>query len=563
MSAYDFSRLTVDISDLADVCLNLGGLLLERLEVHRNTNHDAFDPVASRFDTLWRKVADIMSTLKTAESVLSGMMKTEIYEILDRLRDILASAVHNAAPFELNPQYSATSIQAETFIRYWKIEFESMLEKAEIWHSDILKRLAVISLTQPDLLSPIVTVLHPSPTPRHRLLGPQLPFPETDVVLNRRPPTDLSRLRFSPIYRSKATPNILVEYRYYKRMTDGDITELKTNIYGMVRMLKSADSRQMSILKCSGVYPALSETNPCFELEYSVPPHLDCPRSLRDLLTDESAAKLHPLNHRFRLATHLATSILYVHSGQFVHKMIKPENIIVMTNANDPPIRQFPHVLGWPFLVGFERSRPASGLSGRYGEGKWEDCLYQHPSRWGITAEEAFTMFHDIYSLGVVLLEIGLWEPFVRWNEVRQHYEYHQYLDDIFQESAITGRIHRKAAKVKDRLVEMATTWLAPSMGDTYAGVVVTCLEVLEGGIVRLEDFDRVNDEEVCTAYIKYVVSKLEKLKVWGTLIHLLTNSLTTGRQLLPPKPKLQPALPGKVKMCLNKTSGLGMNGEE
>src|SRR5947207_12231420 len=129
MSAYDISRLTVDITGLADVCLKLGDVLQERLEVYRNTNDDAFDSLAFRFDTLWRKVIDIMSTLKTAESVLSGMMKTEIYEILDRLRDILAPEVHKAASFELTPQHSPTGVQAEASVRYGKAEFENMLEK--------------------------------------------------------------------------------------------------------------------------------------------------------------------------------------------------------------------------------------------------------------------------------------------------------------------------------------------------------------------------------------------------------------------------------------------------
>ena len=148
-----------------------------------------------------------------------------------------------------------------------------------------------------------------------------------------------------------------------------------------------------------------------------------------------------------------------------------------------------------------------------------EDCLYQHPTRWGVVAEEAFTMLHDIYSLGVVLLEIGLWQSLLEWNEDEKCYIFAPFLTDLVVGATKEGKTMRadhRALKVKERLLEMARIWLPPSMGETYTKVVVACLEVMEGGMVKLNDFDRPNDEmgRVGTAYIKYVVSKLENLKV-------------------------------------------------
>ena len=399
-----------------------------------------------------------------------------------------------------------------------KKDLETMLSKAHEWHSDMLKRLAVISFTQPGLLTELARTLEPTPIARYRSneVYPELPLKE--VVLDIRPPMDLQPLRYSSTFRSASKPNVLVEFRYFEKPMYGDgLNEVKVNVYGMVRMLKSADSRLMSILKCTGVYLAESESR--FELQYCMPLDLADPRSLRDLLTDRTVYKLHPLNHRFRLAQHLAASIVYVHSGHFVHKTIKPENILMMTSARGSPTEQFPHVLGWPFLVGFDRSRPASVLSGRYGEGKLEDCLYQHPTRWGVVAEEAFTMLHDIYSLGVVLLEIGLWQSLVEWNEEEKCYIFAPFLTDLVVGATKDGKTMRadhRALKVKERLVEMAKIWLPPSMGDTYTKVVVACLEVMEGGMITLNDFERPNEEmdRVGTAYIKYVVSKLENLKV-------------------------------------------------
>ncbi|CAG8970828.1 hypothetical protein HYALB_00001616 [Hymenoscyphus albidus] len=45
-----------------------------------------------------------------------------------------------------------------------------------------------------------------------------------------------------------------------------------------------------------------------------------------------------------------------------------------------------------------------------------ERNLYRHPSRQGAIPADEFIMQHDIYNLGVCLLEIGLWESFVTYD---------------------------------------------------------------------------------------------------------------------------------------------------
>jgi serine/threonine protein kinase len=197
-----------------------------------------------------------------------------------------------------------------------------------------------------------------------------------------------------------------------------------------------------------------------------------------------------------------------------VHKGIKPENILVMTNPGALPKNDFPYVLGWPFLVGFERSRPASAHSGKFGEVRLADSLYQHPSRWGVVAEEAFTMQHDIYSLGVVLLEIGLWQPLVWYNKMLERHEYSHLFSDVFQARDADVNITRSqhALTVKRRLLDLAQQ-LPPTMGETYADVVIACLNILESGTARKVDFHRIpSDEGVGIAYIKNIVRKLEGL---------------------------------------------------
>src|SRR5438046_10231927 len=100
-------------------------------------------------------------------------------------------------------------------------------------------------------------------------------------------------------------------------------------------------------------------------------------------------------------------------------------------------------------------------------------------------------MLHDIYSLGVVLLEIGLWESLMEWNNDEKRYIFAPFLTDLVVGTK-EGKMIRAgdfASQVKGRLLEMANLWLPVYMGETYTGVVVACLKVMEGGMVELNDF--------------------------------------------------------------------------
>jgi hypothetical protein len=44
--------------------------------------------------------------------------------------------------------------------------------------------------------------------------------------------------------------------------------------------------------------------------------------------------------------------------------------------------------------------------------------IYRHPRRWGVPTE-SFNAIHDIYALGVVLLEIGMWRKVKTMAEIR------------------------------------------------------------------------------------------------------------------------------------------------
>jgi hypothetical protein len=65
------------------------------------------------------------------------------------------------------------------------------------------------------------------------------------------------------------------------------------------------------------------------------------------------------------------------------------------------------------YLLDWSRIRELLGASTMLGEDDWQKRIYQHPERQGRYVEQVYHPRHDIYSLGVCLLEILLWTPFV------------------------------------------------------------------------------------------------------------------------------------------------------
>ncbi|KAI0469098.1 hypothetical protein F4859DRAFT_505716 [Xylaria cf. heliscus] len=132
----------------------------------------------------------------------------------------------------------------------------------------------------------------------------------------------------------------------------------------------------------------------------------------------EEAPPTTALTMVFKLAKDLARAVSYVHIFGFVHKNIRPETILLLRNNNAPSSSS--RVLATPlslFLVGFAKFRSEDGITYRAGDREWAKSLYSHPRRQGLTPLDVYVMQHDIYSLGACLLEIGLWESLICYDE--------------------------------------------------------------------------------------------------------------------------------------------------
>lgn len=259
------------------------------------------------------------------------------------------------------------------------------------------------------------------------------------------------------------------------------------DIRTLATKLSRIDSDAFGLLQCCGT---LHNANN-FEFIFSFPKDSDeDPTSLRRLLINANVT--YPLNGRVNLAQMLARSITFMHSCQLVHKNIRPENIICFSKHN----LYHDH----PYLIGLERfrhmARPSMGTSDNISHRD----IYRHPSRQGRHPEKEYIMQHDIYSLGVCLLEIRLWKSFLDWDETSGSM------------SANEGLISRtdkdsrgRAFEIKKRFTQVARERLPGSMGQKYATVVISCLTCLDPGNTDFGDESGLEDGDSVLIGVRYI----------------------------------------------------------
>jgi hypothetical protein len=283
-----------------------------------------------------------------------------------------------------------------------------------------------------------------------------------------------------------------------------NISILTKDVRDLARKLSRADALTFGLLECRGVVKVVEPTKnkiESFDFVFNIPEGMQNPKSLRKILLSADGSL--SLSARFKVAQQLATSVSFIHTYGFVHKSIRPETILVFESQKSP--------LAASFLLGFEKFRMAEGRTMRFGDCVWYKDFYRHPRRQGLKPEEDYTMQHDIYSLGVCLLEIGLWDTFVVYQDEKTSDPAPSPLLGVLQDQEKDEV--KKATLVKDALVELATTMLPSRMGDKYMEIVVTCLTCLDETNPDFGDDTDFQDEEGVTIGVRYI----EKVRVLRT----------------------------------------------
>lgn len=255
------------------------------------------------------------------------------------------------------------------------------------------------------------------------------------------------------------------------------------------RRLRYSDPSVFGLLNCKGVVRLAKTSGTAFL--FRVPEEYTSIRSVRQLLLSGEAHN--SLSDRLEMAKQLASAVYYVHLYGFVHKNIRPETILSLGKTGEGELPRT------AFLVGFQVIRNADGRTYPVVDVNWETNLYRHPLRQGINVDY-YVMQHDIYSLGVCLLEIGLWESFVAYGA-----------DGVARPSKALGLGKGRAelqqpSALKEHLVALGrSSTLRAKMGTKYSKIVETCLTCLDEDNLDFGDEEEFEDEDGVAVGVRYI----------------------------------------------------------
>ncbi|KAL5600584.1 hypothetical protein FOVSG1_008396 [Fusarium oxysporum f. sp. vasinfectum] len=231
-------------------------------------------------------------------------------------------------------------------------------------------------------------------------------------------------------------------------------SKLQMRLSRLVAMLRPG--RSSYLLKAVGF--AEDEVAKCWWIVYEMPPSIKSGPNCRVMTLHERLGRqsfhMAPLEVRTKLAFALATAYSELFSSGWLHKAISSHSIVYFGPYTD---------LISPSVVGFEFSRQdteESNVDAAKTPAQVERSIYRHPDYIGSEAKRYMTQY-DIYSFGLVLIEIAFWQP----------------LKDVcpYAKGDTFGK--EEAKSVQKWATQVAETQFAFRVGTAYANVVSWCLK--------------------------------------------------------------------------------------
>ena len=281
---------------------------------------------------------------------------------------------------------------------------------------------------------------------------------------------------------------VIVEYMLYSPAWNAQSEEEKVlKVIAFTELLHSPKPTSFHVLDCIGVIPPTPRSaHDGFGFVYALPDRLqECsnPRSRTLLQTMQQHKDQTPLlEDKFKIARCLASSIFELHSAGWLHKNLSSSSIVFFDHhiRNDPTSFK-----AEPYLLEFNYSRPDGEI--------WFSSVdvrirtpYQHPAY--DPDKNRFEKIYDYYSVGVILLEIGFWEPISTFESRHKNQT-----EEDFQ----------------NLLVQRYAPKLGPKMGSLYRDVVVACLS----GTFQ----DTTEEPEICDIAVHFywaVVARLSSCRL-------------------------------------------------
>lgn len=304
---------------------------------------------------------------------------------------------------------------------------------------------------------------------------------------------DLLLMKYHP-QADKETDTVIVEYRKYepeprqgagRTLEKGQIEHIrylkrvKTTMKILAGILhdlspegneasnKEQFSSRLNCFSCLGFLEDPEHFR--FAFLFRIPAELsfESATTLRSLSLYISKQPILQLEERFSLAYNICQAVLNLHQSGWVHKSIRSPNIILVpqNSGTGGDLSQGDFQRFIPYLKGFEFSRPDQDNSSRSARSDPITNLYRHPLRQN-DPTEGFNMEHDLYAVGVILLEIGIWKTV------------HSVFERAMPEAGLPG-----ATKATNQMKSMAKTLLPQKMGTKYAEAVQKCIGGFDIGV--------------------------------------------------------------------------------
>lgn len=283
---------------------------------------------------------------------------------------------------------------------------------------------------------------------------------------------------------------VLIEWVRYDTHWEGSVSEeMYARMEAIAELLhESSKPEDLRVLTCLGFFHDPSRFS--FGFVYDFPNGISASprtrlRSLSAVLEETKNSRNRPsLDDRFKLAWLMASSLLEFHKVGWMHKSISAYNVLFFTSSDQSS--QF-----WikdPHIVGFNRSRPDQPAA--FTEGPSMDLKsqsYQHPGY--VKDRQRFCPGFDYYSLGILLLGIGLWQT----------------VDEMVTKIGPTSQ-----EAMIDRLLLKRVPLLNHAMGTGYCKAVRSCITWTADH--RTDAQGNLTEEEKVTSLLNFEQTVVEPL---------------------------------------------------
>ena len=268
-------------------------------------------------------------------------------------------------------------------------------------------------------------------------------------------------------------------------------TVVYENLYLKLRQLvRDAKNAYTGILPLHGWTVDFDRSRYAFV--YDVSTAQKSPRSTiqhRNLLSflqngaDTDGANMPDLENRYRLALNIASSLKRLHATGLIHGSVNSNNVVFFVDSSENTDNEKPWkgpILRKSYLTGYRQS--AAKAPSLEQETSFDD-IYLHPNidNGGTTR---YIPAYDYYSLGLILLEIGLWMPIGKfWKPKYTRADFRHRLQNIYLKklSAKCGRQYMRAVlycmDAADDALEGADSTGNQVLEETFMSTVIKPLE--------------------------------------------------------------------------------------